>query len=93
MVYYNVAYIPNIKSSFFMNSLFRNIRENKNIDYIEESDDESDFQNINEDKYVSLDKMLNMECVFNTKFKRWVPLRVVDNYVKIVHISKLVKDY
>jgi len=93
MVYYNVAYIPNIKSSFFMNSLFRNIRENKNIDYIEESDDESDFQNINEDKYVSLDKMLNMECVFNTKFKRWVPLRVVDNSVKIVHISKLVNDY
>ena len=35
-----------------MNSLFRNIKENKNIDYIEESEDESDFENTSEDKYV-----------------------------------------
>jgi len=44
-VYFDVAYIPNCKSSAFMNSLFRTIRENKNLDYIEESDDEDDFQN------------------------------------------------
>jgi hypothetical protein len=43
-VYYNVAFIPNYKTSVFMNSLFRNIRENSNIDYIEESDSEDDFQ-------------------------------------------------
>jgi hypothetical protein len=93
MIYYGVAYIPNIRSSFFMNSLFRNIRENKNIDYIEESDDEDDFQNIDEDKYVSLQKTLNMECLFHTKFKKWVPVRVVEPHAKIIHIGKLVSDY
>jgi hypothetical protein len=88
-VYYNIAYIPNYKSSVFMNGLFRNIRENKNLDYIEESDDEEDFQNMNIDKYVHIEKILLMECVFNRKFKRWIPTRVVSPKEKIVHIGKL----
>ena len=70
-VYYNIAYIPNYKTSVFMNGLFRNIRENKNLDYIEESDDEDDFQNMDIDKYVNMEKVLLIECVFNNKFKRW----------------------
>ena len=72
-----------------MNGLFRKIRENKNIDYIEESDDEEDFQNLNEDKYVDLNKVLLIECVFNKKFKRWTPVRVVDKQSKIAHIGQL----
>ena len=72
-----------------MNSLFRNIRENKNLDYIEESDDDEDFQNMNIDKYVNIEKVLLMECVFNNKFKRWTPVRVVGPKEKIVHIGKL----
>jgi hypothetical protein len=89
-VYFDVAYIPNYKTSVFMNGLFRNIRENKNLDFIEESDDEDDFQNMNEDKYVDVEKVLFIEFVFNFKFKRWVPVKVVDNRSKIVHISKLI---
>lgn len=92
-VYYNVAYIPNYKTSVFMNSLYRKIKENQNLDFIEESDDEEDFQNTEEDKYVDIDKVLLVECVFNTKFKKWIPLRVVDNSHKIVHISKLCNDF
>uniref|UniRef100_A0A6C0DAE7 mRNA capping enzyme adenylation domain-containing protein n=1 Tax=viral metagenome TaxID=1070528 RepID=A0A6C0DAE7_9ZZZZ len=92
-VYYNVAYVPNYKSSIFLNGLFRNIRENKNLDYIEESDDEDDFQNMNEDKYVDINKIVLMECVFNHKFKRWTPVKVVDKYTKVVHLNKLVRDY
>jgi len=92
-IYYNTAYIPNIEKSFFMNHLFRNIRENKNLDYIEESDDEDEFEIIAEDKYVHLNKIINMTCIFNQKFKRWVPIRVVENDAKIVHISKLVNEY
>jgi len=88
-VYYNTAYIPNYKTSVFMNGLFRHIRENKNMDYIEESDDEEEFQNLNEDKYVDLHKVLLMECVFNRKFKRWVPVRMVDRHAKIAHIGQL----
>jgi len=89
MVYYNVAYIPNYKTSVMMNRLFRDIRENENLDAIEESDDEDDFQNVTEDKYVDLEKTLFMECQFHPKFKRWVPLRVVHPPCKVVHISQL----
>ena len=68
-VYYNVAYIPDYKTSVFMNSIFRKIRENTNLDYIEESDDEDDFQNIDENKYMNMDKMVLIECYFHYKFK------------------------
>ena len=91
-VYYNIAGIPNYKTSMFMNSFFRKIKENKNIDYIEESDDEEDFQNIDEDKYVDINKVLLIECMFNQKIKKWIPIRLADKYSKIVHISKLNDD-
>lgn len=90
-VYYDVAGIPDYKTSILMNSLFRNIKENTNLDYIEESDDEDDFQNMSEDKYVDLNKVLLMECVFHHKFKKWVPLRVVDSNTRIVNITRLVE--
>lgn len=91
--YYGIAYIQNYKNSVFMNSLFRNIRENKNLDYIEESDDDEDFQNIEYDKYVDLNLTLSIECIFSPKFKRWIPSKVASNNSKIVHISRLVKNY
>lgn len=87
-IYYNIAYIPDYKTSVFMNDIFRKIKENKNLDYIEESDDEEDFQNNNEDKYVDLQKIVQMECIFHNKFKRWVPIKIVKNQ-RIVHISQL----
>ena len=76
-----------------MNRIFRKIRENDNLDYIEESDDEDDFQNIDESKYVDLEKSVLIECVFNNKFKRWTPMSVVDKSTKVVHINQLVRDY
>ena len=90
-VYYDMAYIPNYKKSVFMNGLFRNIRENQNLDFIEESDDEEDFEDTRDDKYVDLKKELFMECSFHMKFKRWVPIRVVDKREKVVHIYKLAR--
>lgn len=91
-VYVDVAYVPNYKSSVFLNGLFRKIRENKNLDYIEESDDEDDFQNVNQDKYVDLNKTVLMECVFQPKFKRWIPIKVVDRHKKIVHVSMIARN-
>jgi len=90
--YYGVAYVPTYKSSVFMNGLFRNIAENKNLDYIEESEDEEDFQNVSEDKYVDLEKTLLMECTFHPKFKKWIPQRVVDKSNKMVHVTRLARD-
>jgi hypothetical protein len=88
-VYYDLAYIPNYKTSVFMNRLFRNMKENENLDAIEESDDECDFQNTSEDKYVDLEKTIFMECKFHPKFKRWTPMRVVSPPCKIIHVSML----
>jgi hypothetical protein len=44
---------------------------------IEDSDDESDFENIQENKYVDLEKEVLMECSFHYKFKKWMPFRIV----------------
>ena len=76
--YINIAYIGSRDSSVFMNGLFRTIRENENIDYGEESEDEEMFQNTNLDKYVDLKKECKMHCVYHAKFRKWVPISVVD---------------
>jgi hypothetical protein len=89
-VYCGIAYIPSVKTSFFMNHLFRDIKENRNLDALEESDDEDDFQDMRIDKYVDLKKEIPIECLFHSKFKRWVPLKVAEGARgKIVHIRQL----
>lgn len=87
--YVNIAYIGTRTLSAYMNRLFRNIRENDNIDYGEESEDEDTFQNVNPDKYVDLKKEYKMKCVFHTKFKKWVPEKVVDEETHCVNINDL----
>lgn len=72
---YQYAFIPNYKTSVMMNAIFRNIKENNNIDYIEESDDEEVYEDIRRDKFVDLQKNVLMECRFDRKFRKWVPLR------------------
>ena len=71
------ALIPTYKSSVMMNSLFRNIKENTNLDLLEESDDDDDFENDMIDKFVDLEKTLFMECVYSKRFKRWEPIKVI----------------
>jgi hypothetical protein len=46
IVYCQNALVQNYKTSVFLNGVFRNIRENANIDTIEESDDEDDLTTI-----------------------------------------------
>jgi hypothetical protein len=71
------AHIPDYKTSVMMNKLFRNIKENINLDSLEESDDEEEFENIQIDKFVDLNKIFKMRCIFNHKFRKWVPVNVV----------------
>jgi hypothetical protein len=61
-----------------MNSIFRNIKENTNLDLLEESDDEEEFEDDRIDKFVHLNKSYKMVCQFNNKFKKWIPLRVAN---------------
>ena len=73
-----VASIPDYKTSVFMNALFRNIKENRSLDALEESDDEDEFENTNIDKFVDLTKKIKMKCIFNYKFKKWTPIECVN---------------
>jgi len=76
--YIGIACIPDFKTSVMMNKLFRNIKENNDLDTLEESDDENEFENPNIDKFVDLTKSYKMLCNFNTKFKKWVPIKITD---------------
>jgi len=86
---FDVAYIPDYKTSVMMNKLFRKIKENENLDALEESDDEAEFEDDRPDKFVFLDKVYNMVCIFNTKFKKWMPIRVAQKGDKIITKKEL----
>lgn len=86
---HNIAYIPSYNCSVMMNKLFRNIKENERLDSLEESDDEDEFENVSEDKYVDLNRSLNMKCKFSEKFNKWIPIEVVDKREKLVSHSDL----
>ena len=73
-VYHDIACIPTYTTSVMMNKLFRNIKENENLDALEESDSESEFESNELDKHVFLDRSYLMNCEFNYKFKKWVPI-------------------
>ena len=77
IVYCQYALVLNYKCSVMLNKIFRNIRENECLDRIEDSDEEEDFEDIREDKYVDLNKEILMECYFHPKFKKWVPVQEV----------------
>ena len=74
LVFYKCACIPNYQTSVFMNSIFRDIKENANLDTLEESDDEEEFENISEDKFVNLEKSLIFKCVYLKYYNSWKPL-------------------
>ena len=72
--FYGHACIPDYKTSVMMNDLFRIIKENKNLDLLEESDSEDEFENINSDKFVYLHKSFYFKCIFMKKFSKWKPV-------------------
>mgnify|MGYP000117776067 CR=1 FL=1 len=75
---HGVAMISTYKISVMMNSIFRTIKENSNLDYLEESDSEEEFENIAEDKFVDLQKSAVMRCEYVKKFHKWRPIVIVD---------------
>lgn len=75
--YIGVAHIPDITTSILMNNLFRKIKENSNLDLLEESDDEEEFENTAIDKFVYLQKKVRMKCIYNSMFNKWLPVKIV----------------
>lgn len=76
--YIDTVLIPDIKTSQMLNRYFRNIKENENLDLIEESEDEDEFENIEKDKFIK-NSSLKFLCSFHNKFKKWIPIQCVDN--------------
>jgi hypothetical protein len=92
-IFYDYALIDSYKTSVFMNDLFRKIKENKNLDLLEESDDEEEFENIDLEKYVNLGKSYIIECFYNKKFKKWIPKNLAKNNIIIDKIKiNLIKN-
>jgi hypothetical protein len=87
--FFSIAFIPDYNTSVLMNKLFRNIKENINLDALEESDDEAEFENEKEDKYVFLDRSFKMNCQYNHKFKKWVPISLAAKDSRIISFSLL----
>ena len=87
--FYDIAFIPDYTTSVLMNKLFRNIKENRNLDALEESDDEAEFENEKEDKYVFLDRSFKMNCQYNHKFKKWMPQSLAARDSRIISLNLL----
>ena len=99
------ASIPTYEKSVMLNKIFRNIKENDNLDTLEESDDEEEFENICDDKYVNLNKSCVMECSYDNNTKKWIPNKTVKtnkltnmkdvmyNLKKNQRVKKNIKNY
>lgn len=87
LTFYELADVPSYKISVMLNNLFRNIKENKNLDFLEESDSDDEFENINENKYI-IKNELKMKCLFNKNTQKWYPIEVLDENAKICNIIK-----
>ena len=85
---YGVACVPTYKSSVLLNTIFRHIKENNNLDLLEESDDE-EYENTNISKFVDLDKTYKMRCVYIKKFRKWEPIEVVDFKLTISNYKEI----
>lgn len=83
LLFYDFSLIPDYETSKKMNKIFRKVRENDNIDLIEESDDEEETTVLNEEKHYLL------VCRFHQKFKKWVPLHLANSGSRVVHICQL----
>ncbi len=92
--YYDVAFISSYNLSVMMNKLFRKIKENDNLDALEESDDEEEFEDDREDKFVYLDRSFNMVCDYNYKFKKWQPNCLANENSKVIELDvvKIIHD-
>ena len=92
-IFYEYALIDSYKTSVFMNDLFRKIKENKNLDLLEESDNEEEFENIDLEKFVNLKKSYIIECFYNKKFKKWIPKNLAkNNYIIDKNKINLIKN-
>ena len=91
LVSYGVAAIQSYKTSVMLNKIFRNIRENANLDLLEESEDEDEFENTSQDKFVDLNKSVNMRCMYNKRFRKWEPIAIAPQHTQPSYMHQVIK--
>lgn len=82
-----IALIPTYQDSIRMNTLFRRIRENMNIDFIEDSEDEDDFENIEPEKFLLPNVEYKMYCSLSAN-NRWIPESIAPPDSELSSVSK-----
>jgi hypothetical protein len=70
LLYVGIACIQTLKTSLFMSSIFRNMTLSE-IEMINDYDDEYKINKID------VEKRVRMNCVYNTRFKKWTPVSIV----------------
>lgn len=88
-VFHGYAGIQNYDTSAFMNKLFRKIKENDNLDFLEESDDEEEFENVDIDKYVHLNVTKKIVCKYMANIDKWIPYKSAHFKSKITTSDQL----
>jgi len=71
------AVVPSLKTSVLMNGLLRKIKENSNLDLLEESDSDEEFEDVSDDKYVFPDRHVAVRCRYSARHGGWEPLEAV----------------
>lgn len=91
LLFYDFCMVPDYQTSKQMNTIFRRIRENQNLDWIEESDD--DDSSDENDEYANKSNVSEQHrlitCRFHQKFRKWVPLYLAPPKSRVVHICQL----
>ena len=70
------------------------IKENINLDLLEMSDDDEEFEDVSDDKYVDTTKIISMKCVYIPRFKKWKPIAIakrndhVSNEHQIINLER-----
>lgn len=64
--------VPTFNDSVALNTIFRNYKENANLDALEESDDEDEFEDISDTKYSNVGMERIVACKYNNKLSGWV---------------------
>ena len=68
------ACIPSLKASVMMNGFLRKIKENQNLDLLEESDDDTEFEDVAADRYLHPGRRVMVLCRYNPRHCAWEPL-------------------
>jgi len=83
------ACVVDLRTSKWLNGLFRRMKENRSLDAIEESDDEEDFEDVRLHKYTDMERRVKVKCRFQPRLRKWVPVEEDRPNAPVVALHRL----